>query len=190
MKAALAQIQNEGFIGNIETVDATQEPERAQALNIKSVPWLRLGTLEFDGQMSPGDLRAWARTADTDQGLRHYFFTMLKNGKRAHVESVIRQHPQYALTLGELVNDADASMAVRIGIGAVLEELGASADAMVPALVKLLNDIETRNRADAAHFLSLIATPAALSALRPALNDSSAEVREIAAEALDHHHAS
>lgn len=189
MQTALTQLRDEGLIAEVEIVDATQETERAQALNIKSVPWLRLGALEFDGQMSRGDLRAWARTADTPEGLRHYFFTMLKNGKRAHVESVLRQQPQYALALGELLNDADASMAVRIGIGAVLEELGAKADAMVPALVKLLSDAEARNRADAAHFLSLIATPAALAALRQALTDSSEDVRDIAAEALADPHA-
>ena len=190
MKAALAQIQSEGLLSSLEIVDATKEPERAQALNIKTVPWLRLGALEFEGQMGQGDVRAWARTAETPEGLRHYFFTMLKSGKRGHVESVLRQHPHYAQALGELLTDADASMAVRIGIGAVLEELGASADAMVPALVKLLGDAEARNRADAAHFLSLIATPAALTALRSALNDNNADVREIAAEALAHHHAS
>lgn len=187
MKTALAQLREEGLIADIELVDATLETARAQALNIKSVPWLRLGALEFEGQMSRGDLRAWARSAETAEGLRHYFLTMLKNGKRGHVESVIRQHPRYAYALGGLLNDADASMAVRIGIGAVLEELGSSADAMVPALVTLLSDAEARNRADAAHFLSLIATPAALAALRPALADSSADVREIAAEALAHH---
>lgn len=186
MKAALAQIQNEGLLGSVEIVDATAQPERAQALHIQSVPWLRLGELIFEGQMGRGDLRAWAQTAQTAEGIRRYFFTSLKNGKRAHVESVLRAQPQHAALLGDLMQDAEASMAVRIGIGAVLEELQGSglAEAMVPSLTSILSAGEARDRADAAHFLSLIATPGALAALRSALQHSDAAVREIAIETL------
>ena len=189
MKAALAQIQSEGLLGTIEIVDATAQPERAQALHIQSVPWLRLGELIFEGQMGRGDLRAWAQTAHTAIGIRRYFFSSLKNGKRAHVESVLRAQPQYAALLGDLIQDPEASMAVRIGIGAVLEELQGSAiaEAMVPALAHILTGGEARDRADAAHFLSLIATPSALSTLRAALQDSDEVVRAIAIETLTEH---
>ena len=118
--------------------------------------------------------------------MRDYFYEMLKSGRRAKVEQLIRQQPQQAAVLGDLLLDPEASMAVRIGIGAVLEELQGTGllDALVPKLVQILQGSEPRNRADAAHYLSLIANAAALDELRNYLEDTETEVREIALEAL------
>ena len=187
VKAALNTLLHEGKIALLEIVDATLETERAQALGVKSVPWLLLGVLQFEGAMSLGDLRLWAERAAHTDGVKTYFYEMLKSGKRAKVEQMIRQQPEQAAILGELLRDSAASMAVRIGIGAVLEELHGSdlLGALVPNLVQILQDQEPRNRADAAHYLSLIATPAALEALRNYLADADSEVRAVAQEALE-----
>lgn len=186
IKANLNTLLQEGLIASLEVVDAATESTRAQALGVQSVPWFRLGDLQFDGAMPLGELRLWAERAARADGVQAYFFEMLKSGKRAKVEQVIRQQPQQAALLGDLLRNPEASMAVRIGIGAVLEELQGSGllDAMVPKLVQILQDQEPRNRADAAHFLSLIANAEALHALRACLEDTDVEVREIAQEAL------
>lgn len=186
MKQALAKLLEEGLIAGIEVVDATVEVERAQALGVKSVPWLRLGLFEFEGQMSLGELRRWAGLAARPDGLQAYFFEMLKTGQRAKVERLLREDPQRAVALAELIADREASMAVRLGIGAVLEELQGSgaAEPMAPPLAQALADADPRDRADIAHFLSLIGGAAALAALRTCLDDKDAEVREIAQEAL------
>ena len=186
VKAALHTLLQDGTITQLEVVDASVEATRAQSLGIKSVPWLQLGPLQFEGTLSLGELRGWAERAARTDGVKIYFYEMLKSGKRAKVEQMIRQQPDRAAILGDLLLDSEASMAVRIGIGAVLEELQGSdlLDALVPKLVQILQQQEPRNRADAAHYLSLIANPAALSALRNYLQDADAEVREIAQEAL------
>lgn len=186
VKANLNTLLQEGVIASLEIVDASVEAERAQALGVKSVPWFTLGELQFDGALPLGELRRWAERAASSDGMQAYFFEMLKSGKRAKVEQLIRSHPAYSAVLGALLLDPEASMAVRIGIGAVLEELQGSGllDALVPKLEQILKQQEPRNRADAAHYLSLIANPAALQVLRDCLNDADAEVREIAQEAL------
>ena len=186
VKAALQTLRDEGGVSELEVIDATIETARAQSLGIKSVPWLQLGPFQFEGTLSLGELRTWAERALRDDGLKIYFYEMLKSGKRAKVEYMIRQQPDRAAVLGDLLLDSEASMAVRIGIGAVLEELqgGDLLDALVPKLVQILQQQEPRNRADAAHYLSLIANPAALNALRDCLQDADVEVREIAQEAL------
>lgn len=186
MKAALSILQQEGAIAALEIVDATLEVERARQLDVRSVPWLRIGRFEFEGQMSVGELRAWAEQAAQPTGLKQYFFEMLKRGQRAKVERLIREEGQRSIALAELLADPEASMAVRIGIGAVLEELQGSGmtAAMVPKLGEILRDPEPRNRADAAHFLSLIDGAQALSLLRDCLDDPDAAVREIAYDAL------
>jgi glutaredoxin len=186
MKAALTVLQQEGLIAALEIVDATQNVERARQLDIKSVPWLRIGAFEFEGQMSVGELRTWAQHAAQPEGMKHYFFEMLKRGQCAKVERLIREDNLRSIALADLLADPDASMAVRIGIGAVLEEFHGSAmtDAMAPKLGEILRDSEPRNRADAAHFLSLIGSAEAHRLLRDCLDDADAAVREIAYDAL------
>jgi len=186
MQAALSLLKQEGVIAALEVVDATLEVERARQLDVKSVPWLRIGPFEFEGQMSVGDLRTWAQRAVHPEGIKQYFFEMLKRGQRAKVERLIREERQRSIALAELLADPEAGMAVRMGIGAVLEELQGSGmtAAMAPKLGEMLRDPEPRNRADAAHFLSLIGTAQAFSLLRDCLDDPDAAVREIAYDAL------
>lgn len=186
MKQSLARLLQEGEIAALDVVDASAEMARAQALGVKSVPWLRLGVLEFEGQIAPDELRHWARLAAQPEGLKAYFIEMLKTGRRTKVEELLRADPRRAAALAELVTDPDASMAVRLGIGAVLEELqdsGATAP-MAPVLAVALQHAEPRDRADIAHFLGLIGGEAAQAALRGCLDDPDPEVREIAQEAL------
>jgi glutaredoxin len=187
VKRALAALLAEGAIASLEVVDASAEPERAQALGVRSVPWLRLGPFELEGQMTPAELRRWAERAAQPQGMKDYFFEMLETGRRAKVEAALRQDPQRGAALAQLVTDPEAGMAVRLGIGAVLEELQGSGatEAMVPALTVALQHAEPRDRADIAHFLSLIGGSAARVALQSCLDDPDAEVREIAREALN-----
>lgn len=186
VKQSLAKLLDEGVIASLEVVDATIELARAQALGVKSVPWLRLGGFEFEGQMTLGELRRWAQLAARPEGLQAYFFEMLKTGRRAKVEQLLREDPQRALALADLITDPEASMAVRLGVGAVLEELQGSgiAEPMAPRLAQALAHAEPRDRADIAHFLSLIGGEDAHAALRACLDDRDPEVREIAREAL------
>ncbi|MEJ5209930.1 MAG: thioredoxin family protein [Burkholderiales bacterium] len=185
VKRALEKLQEEGLIGTLEVVDAASQPERAQALGVRSVPWLRLGPFRFEGQLTPDELRRWAREAADPEGLRRYFVEMLKTGRRDKVEAIIREEPARAALLAALVTDPEAAMAVRLGIGAVLEEFQGTdfARAMVAPLVAALPGAQPRDRADIAHFLSLIGGPEARAALARLVDDPDPEVREIAREA-------
>lgn len=186
VKQALGILAKEGLIASLEVVDLATHPERAQALGVRSVPWLRIGELPFEGAMSLGELCSWATRAATASGLKDYFFAMLKSGHRGKVEEAIRADPQRSVALVDLMRDPEASMAIRLGIGAVLEELQGSGSAapMAPKLAEMLHDPEPRNRADAAHFLSLIGDTQALNILRGCLDHPDPDIREIAYDAL------
>ncbi|MBT9613928.1 MAG: HEAT repeat domain-containing protein, partial [Burkholderiales bacterium] len=153
---------------------------------VKSVPWFRIGELQFEGAMSLGELRTWAVRAASDSALKDYFYDLLKSGRRGKVEDMIRTDPQRSVALVDLMRDPEASMAIRLGIGAVLEEFQGSASAapMAPKLADMLHNPEPRNRADAAHFLSLIGDAEAQKLLRGCLDHPDPEVREIAYDAL------
>jgi HEAT repeat protein len=185
VKRALEALAREGLIGSLTVADAAQDA-RAAALGVRSVPWLKLGPFRFEGQMTPAELRQWAELAAAPEGLTRYFYEMLRTGRRHVVEAAIREEPARAAALAALVLDPEASMAVRLGIGAVLEELQGSeaTQSMVAPLIAALPAASARDRADIAHFLGLIGGEAALAALRRLREDPDPQVREIAMEAL------
>lgn len=183
----LSALLKEGAIGRLEAVNAAIHPERAVELGARTVPWTRIGPFELEGMLTPGELRSWAERADSLDGMADYFFLMLKSGRRARVEEMARQEPARLRALVRLMERPETSMAVRLGIGAVLEELHGSGlvEIMIPELGALARSGDALTRADACHFLSLIGSAEAAPHLRACLDDADKAVREIAAEALD-----
>ena len=184
---SLCALIKEGIIGRLDMVNIVAHPEQAQSLGVKTVPWIRIGFFEFEGLLPLGELRRWAVLGTSEEGAKTYFFEMLKSGRRDKVENMIRNDPRQAVFLVALLVDADASMAVRLGIGAVLEEFHATGltDSMIPGLGELALHGDRLTRADSCHFLSLIGSAAAMPYLRQCLNDEDSEVRDIAQEALE-----
>lgn len=182
----LSGLVKEGALGTLEVVNIAVHPVRAQELGVRTVPWVRIGEFDLDGAQTPADLRRWAELAGTPQGMSAYFLYLLKNGRRAKVEEMARQDPQRLLALVELLADDSASMAVRLGIGAVLEELQGSgiASVMVPRLGELTRHADPLIRADACHYLSLVGGEEIAPWLRACVNDPDIAVREMAAEIL------
>lgn len=184
--AGLAELLKEGLIGRLEAVNLAVDPEAAAALGVKTVPWLRLGPFELEGAHSTAELRAWAQGTTERATLTRYCHDQLISGRRHKVEALLKAQPALFAILPSLLADPATSMAVRIGIGAVLEEFQGSglAVGIVGDLAAILRDAEPRTRADAAYYLSLIGGPEALAVFRAYLDDTDPEVREIAAEAL------
>lgn len=183
----LTQLLKEGAIGRVEAVNLAVHPERAAEFGVKSVPWLRLGIYHLEGAQTPAVLRRYAEHGDDPDILKGYFHDLLISGRRYQVENLLRQNPAHFHALPRLLVDPEASMAVRLGIGAVLEEFQASGLARVITadLGELTRHPEALTRADACHFLSLLGGAEALPWLRACLTDTDAGVREIAREALE-----
>jgi hypothetical protein len=183
----LGALLKEGVIGRLEAVNVAVHPERAAALGVRTVPWVTIGPFELEGVLTSGELRRWAERVDSLDGMADYFFQMLKSGRRARVEEMARQEPTRLRALVRLMERPDTSMAVRLGIGAVLEELSGSglAETMIPDLGALARSGDALTRADACHFLSLIGGAEVAPFLRACLGDEDNAVREIAAESLE-----
>lgn len=181
---ALCVLVKEGSIGKLEVVNAEIHPEIAAEYGVRSVPWWKIGEFEFEGSAPLSEIRKWTRSSG--EGEKAYFFEMLKSGRRSTVEKMIEKKRDRAVILVELLADPEASMAIRLGIGATLEQYGKSGllDAMIPGLGNLAVHGDDLVRADACHFLSLIGGKAVVPHLRQCLLDSNPEVRETAAEAL------
>jgi hypothetical protein len=184
---ALSRLVKEGAIGTLEVVNAAARPERAQALQVRSVPWTRIGAFRFDSALGLEELRSWAERAGTEEGSTRYIEFLLGAGRLAQVVAWLGEHPNAAQALLPLMSDMEVTMHVRVGVGAVLESLAGTdtLSALAPDLGRLTRHPDPRVRSDACHYLALTGSPEALAYLRERLGDESAEVREVAAESLE-----
>lgn len=183
---ALTVLLKEGAIGRLEVINVAVHIEEAESRGVQSVPWIKIGPFEVEGAASPARLRELAQGANDDAVFDAWLLDTLKAGKRQKFEALVKQEPQRIHALARLMKNPEASMAVRLGIGAILEELQGSGltEALVPGLGEMLSNDDRLLRADACHFLTLIGGETIHHWMRMALNDSDPEIREIAIEAL------
>ena len=187
MLSALADLVKQGTVGRLEAVNLEQHPEVGQALGVRSVPWLRLGRIELAGVHSKAELAEWAAKADSEAGMADYFHLLLKEGQLPRAQAMIEADPALLAAVLPIVGNVDASLNVRLGAGVLLENFAGTdtLHALLPRLGELSQHPDARVRADACHYLGLTGDAAAKPWLESRLEDSDADVREIAAESLN-----
>lgn len=183
---ALSDMVKRGVIGRLKVVNIESHPAAAQALGVRSVPWLRIGPFQLAGARSPAELEIWARRAASAEGISDAFHDLLKQADLAQVLQLIRADAARLAALLPIVANPEASLNVKLGVGVVFEEYAGqpALQALVDDLGSLTQHADARVRADASHLLSLTQDVAARAWLQARLQDDSADVREIAAESL------
>lgn len=184
--AALSELLKQGRIGHLDVYNIAHHPEIAAARGARGVPWIRIGPFRLSGAHSQRELAEWVGRAGNAEGMRHYIQEALSGGELETVTAACRQDPLLLPPLFALAADLETPFAVRIGIGAVVEELGPEGrlTEFGDELAALAASEHPQVRADAAHFLGLAGGDTAHARLRALLDDPSADVREIAAESL------
>ena len=185
--AGLSDLVKRGVLGRLEAVNLEVHPEAGEPHGVRSVPWLRLGPFVLTGARTPGELETWARRAEGEAGMADAFHDLLKTGDLRQVLALLAADTARLAALLPIVGNPEASMNVRLGAGAALEDHAGTPAlaALVPDLGVLSRHDDARVRADACHYLGLSRQAAARPWLEPRLEDDSADVREIAREALD-----
>lgn len=188
VKAALEKLRDEGLLGKLEVVSVAEEQERAAEMGVRSVPWLKLGEFVLTGAQTPQQLRQWAEKAAGEKDIGSYLEHLLANGELAEAESLLQQQPEHVETLLPLLQKADTPIQVRLGVSAIIEGLEGSdtLKQLVPQLIAMSEHSDHQLRSDASHFLGLSHSEAAKAALLRRLEDEHQEVREIAADSLQH----
>lgn len=183
----LSQLIKEGLIGHLVITNITVQPQRAQQLNVRSVPWTRLGPFILEGQHAPGELRKWAQRANSIEGMGEYIAAELKQGKLDKLIKMLNNAPQQLRALIPLLEDEDTEMQVRIGIDAILESIEdkSSLALLIPEFSHLASHKSPRIRADIGYYLALTDNPQAIPALKKLVQDESREIQEIAREGLE-----
>ena len=182
----LTRLIEEGRIGRLEVVNLETMPELGQEMGARSVPWTRIGPFDLVGSLSFSELADWVDYAAAGNGWSAYYAHLLENRR---LDEVVRRISDCPSTLTDLLNllaGEETSMATRIAISAVIEELpGTQAlNKAVPELEQLTLSDSPQVRADACHFLGLTGNRQAIPMVRRLLDDEDPDVREIAAETL------
>lgn len=183
---ALSQMVKEGRVGRLEVVNIAVQPEPAETLGVRSVPWIRIGEFELEGSHTPAELRRWAERAQQPEGVAGYLEELLEGGQLSTAEAALKRHPHWMETVIAMLGREDSGISVRLGIGAMLESLAGS-DLLREYLEPMAELLKSGNhsvRADAVHYLGLSQSPEVLPYLQQALDDPEPEVREIASESL------
>jgi len=181
-----SQLKAADKIGKLEVINITQHPEAAEQYGVRSVPWFRIGDLEFQGLHSAAELEYWVNSASDTDGIKKYLIDELEAGHLPAVEKLLHAHPAWLHLSLSIVADMDAPIQARIGLGAVFEDMQGTAQLreLVAPLAELTRHSDQRVRGDACYYLGLTEDSRARPALQACLNDEVAEVREIAEEAL------
>lgn len=184
---ALKQLQAEGTIAALETVNIEEQPAIAAELGVRAVPWIRIGPFELEGNRSMAELRKWAIKSGTIEGLSSWMEELLSRGKIDSVSELVSADPSGFEALLMLFTHPDTQLNARIGISAVMEGLQET-----PLLKDKLDQLEplTRHpepqiRGDACHFLALSKDDRAITIIEPLLNDTDPDVAEIARESIE-----
>lgn len=182
----MVRLVKEGEVAKLEVLNAGANPQEAERLGVRSVPWVRIGDFIFSGPRSYEELKRWARATRSTTGRGDYLVDLLASGGIGPALDLVRRHSEYLDALIPRVAVVDSPLQVRVGIGAIIEHLQGSKElaARVEPLAALTEHGDARVRADACHYLALTRSPAAVPHVRGLLDDADAEVREIAAESL------
>lgn len=185
--SVLTDFVKQGIIASLEVVNLEKKPDIAEQLNVRTVPWIRIGWYELEGLHSKKELQQWAELAGSSEGAIAYFSEVLAAGQVNKVLSILRAHVELMSYMFELLADADAKINTRLGVGVIMEEYASDAEfaQYIPALGELTQHQDARVRSDACHYLSLTKNRDALSYVTVLLEDESAEVREVARESME-----
>jgi len=179
---SLSGLVEQGVLSKLEVVNLERRPDVAQELGVCSVPWVRIGPFELAGLRTSEELKRWAQTTATHQGIRDYLGAMLAVGEVDRVLAMIAKESALMARVIELLDDADAKINIRLGVGAIIEEYEGTPllQEYIPQLGELTLHMDPRVRGDACHYLALGHSHRAKVHIQPLLEDENADVREIA----------
>ena len=183
----LSELVKQGRLGELRVINIIQRPDLADARGVRSVPWLRIGPFELTGAQSRAEIETWIDRVEDSEGMEIYLRDELASGQLANVTAACRRDPALLPHLLSLAADLDTPLSVRIGVGAVLEDIAESGlpATLIDAITPLADSEHAQIRADAAHFLGLLQAPAAYAKLEALSEDPDPQVREIATDSLD-----
>jgi thioredoxin-like negative regulator of GroEL len=184
---AMTRSVKAGELSELRVINIGEDIEFAKQHGIRSVPWFRIGEFVFDGMMPAAQITQWIQRAGDVNGAIQYLDTLLSSSKLQRAKTFVEANKANMSALMNLLGDNETSLNVRIGIGALIEELEGTThlSSCVAELIALTQHDLAAIRADACHYLGLSHDPKVENTLRAALTDNDNDVREVASDTIE-----
>jgi len=184
---ALSELIKDNEIAELEVSNMALVPEKAQALNIRSVPWVKIGPFELTGSHTKDELKKWIERTLSETGMQDYFSELLTTGELKKVIHLIKKNSELLKHLPIMMQNKDTPLGAKIGIGAVFEEFQGSSEiqALIPILSELVQSTDHHLRNDACYYLGLTESSDAIAVITSLKDDEIKEVRETVKDALE-----
>ena len=194
---SLSKMIKSGELSSLSIINLEQNPDAMQEYNIRSVPWVRIGTHEPTGSQTHEALQQRAQWAMDDESSQDGktntiadFDFLLSDGQVNKVVDILRKNEDDFKHIMNLLGDVGTVLSTRIGIGVVFEEFAGSEilQTLIPKLGELTHHQDNRIRADAFHYLGMTADKSAIPFLeagkKESNNTNDAEISEIIDDSL------
>ncbi len=195
---SLSKMIKSGELSSLNIINLEQNPDAMQEYNVRSVPWVRIGTHELTGSQTLEALQQRAQWAINDESSKDGkkntvadFDFLLSDGQVNKVISDLQKNENDFKHIMSLLGDVGTVLSTRIGIGVVFEEFAGSEilKTLIPELGEFTQHEDSRIRADAFHYLGMTADKSAIPFLKAGQKDNNnlndEEIREIIADSLE-----
>lgn len=187
----LSEQLKKGEISSLNITNIAVDNQKADALNIRSVPWFALTNdnsyMIFSGKHSPQEIKKWLAISQTGKGMSEYIEEYLSNGQLMTLIQAIQHKPEIFTHIIALLENEETSMNIRIGLDALIENFS-STDILqqnISSLKKIASSNNIRLQIDALHYIALTGNADNLAFLQEKTHDKNEQIKEAAIEALE-----
>lgn len=186
----LSEQLKKGQISSLNISNIAVDNEKAEKLNIRSVPWFSLTNdnsfMIFSGDHSPKEIQKWIKTSQTDNGMQKYIEEYLTSGQLMTIRQAIQLKPEIFSNIISMLEDEETSMNIRIGLDALIENFSATKilQEYTAALKKIASTNNIRLQIDALHYIALTGDAENKEFLQEKTKDKDQQIKDAAVEAL------
>ena len=184
---ALTVMVKAGEIASLEVINLDVNSNANTADGVRSVPCIISGKDQLTGARSREEILHWLNREHSIEGMIFQLNEMLTTGGLQQALELVEAQSFYFSAIMKILANPESKINVRVGIGVIMEHFQGSKvlQSYLPSLKDLAANPSAPVRSDAAHYLALTESPAAVPVLQALLDDDSAEVCEIAADGLE-----
>ena len=180
-----------GAIAELKIINIAEDNTRADALNIRSVPWFSLTNnhtyMIFSGNYSPKEIKSWLKTAKSADGMKDYIEEFLSKGELMTIAQAINIQPSILSSIITMLGDEETSMDIRIGLDVLIEQF--STTKILQNHTSELKTIALRDmprlQIDALHYIALTGDVENKTFLKEQTENTNPQIKEAALEAIE-----
>ena len=187
----LSEQLKKGAIAELKIINIAEDNTRADALNIRSVPWFSLTNnhsyMIFSGNYSPKEIQNWLKIAKNSEGMKDYIEEFLSKGELMTITQAINIQPSILSSVITMLGDEETSMDIRIGLDVLIEQF--STTKILQNYSSELKAIALRDmprlQIDALHYLALTGNIENKPFLQEQTENINSQIKEAALEAIE-----